>query len=179
MTGPMMSWAWTGWSICLTSIQMPRPGGGGACCLSTATGHISILEFLNFCDANKILIAFHSPHATHRLQHLDLGLFSPPRNYYSQWLNEFTSRSLGLPTMTKRSFFFFSFFLGGGDVFWKAFRVQSICSLWQKTGIFPWDAALVPDKLLGFQAYLIGRGEGPRGQDNAADTEQQCSSVWF
>jgi len=48
-------------------------------------GHNSHLNmrFINYTDQNRILLAFLSPHSTHRLQPLDVGLFRPLANYYT------------------------------------------------------------------------------------------------
>ena len=35
------------------------------------------MRFINYCDQNRILLAILSPHSTHRLQSLDVGLFAP------------------------------------------------------------------------------------------------------
>jgi hypothetical protein len=45
----------------------------------TLDGHASHLtmEFVNFCNAQKILLAVFSPHATHSLQPLHVVLFAP------------------------------------------------------------------------------------------------------
>ncbi|KAF2862271.1 hypothetical protein K470DRAFT_256232, partial [Piedraia hortae CBS 480.64] len=58
------------------------------------------LKFLQYYIAHKILP-------------LDVGLFFPLGNNYSQRLNSFTNMSLGQTTMTKRSFF---------GIFWPAFE---------------------------------------------------------
>jgi len=43
------------------------------------------MRFIEFCDANRILIAISSPHSTYSLQPLDVVLFSPlSRNYTAQ-----------------------------------------------------------------------------------------------
>jgi len=42
------------------------------------------IRFINYCDQNRILLAFLPPHSTHRLQPLDVGLFKPLANYYTQ-----------------------------------------------------------------------------------------------
>ena len=40
------------------------------------SSHIN-MRFLNWCEKNKVLVAVYPPHSTHRLQPLDLALFSP------------------------------------------------------------------------------------------------------
>jgi hypothetical protein len=51
--------------------------------------HIN-MNFLNWCDKHRILVAVYPPHTTHRLQPLDVSLFRPLANYYSQLLEQFT-----------------------------------------------------------------------------------------
>jgi hypothetical protein len=48
-------------------------------------GHGSHLtaDFIDFCDANRILLAIFPPHSTHSLQPLDVVLFSPLSQYYT------------------------------------------------------------------------------------------------
>jgi hypothetical protein len=46
------------------------------------------MKFLTWCKEHKVIVAVYPPHSTHRLQPLDIGLFSPLANYYSQELNE-------------------------------------------------------------------------------------------
>jgi hypothetical protein len=70
-------------------------------------GHGSHLtmEFINYCDDNKILLMTYPPHSTHSLQPLDVGIFSPLATGYSKQLEEFLHKSMGLSLITKRDFF--------------------------------------------------------------------------
>jgi hypothetical protein len=63
------------------------------------------LSFLEWCRSNRILVAVSSPHTTHRLQPLDVGLFSPLASYYSQSADAHSRLSQGLASVTKRDFF--------------------------------------------------------------------------
>jgi hypothetical protein len=96
------------------------------------------MAFINFCDAHRILLAIFPPHSTHRLQPLDVCLFSPLSTYYSQELNLFTMKHFGEMRFTKRHFFL---------VFWtawnKAFTPKNIASGWKKTGLYPHDPEIV------------------------------------
>ncbi len=49
--------------------------------------HIN-MKFLDWCEQNKMLVALYSSHSTHRLQPLNVSLFNPLTNYYSQNLND-------------------------------------------------------------------------------------------
>jgi DDE superfamily endonuclease/Tc5 transposase DNA-binding domain len=99
--------------------------------------HIN-MRFLTWCDENKILVCCYPPHTTHRLQPLDVSLFSPLATYYGQELNQFISESQGLCSITKRDFF---------RLFWvawqKAFTEANILSGWTKTGLNPIDQSIV------------------------------------
>lgn len=69
-------------------------------------GHGSHLnmKFIEWAYSHKILVATYPPHSTHRLQPLDVSLFSPLANYYSQELQQWIHRSQGLSRLSKRDF---------------------------------------------------------------------------
>jgi hypothetical protein len=62
------------------------------------------LAFIDYADGNRILLAVLPPHSTHRLQPLDVGLFSPLATYYSQEIDDLLASSQGLVRVTKRDF---------------------------------------------------------------------------
>lgn len=99
--------------------------------------HIN-MDFLDYCHKHRILVAVYPPHTTHRLQPLDVSLFSPLATYYSQELDQFIHQSQGLTELTKRDFF---------RLFWpafeKAFSLQNIQSGWSKTGLYPFNPSTV------------------------------------
>lgn len=86
----------------------------------------------------RILVLILPPHSTHRLQPLDVSLFSPLARYYTNGLNTLISTSLGYTNMCKRTFW---------RVFWpawnQAFSTTNIASAWAKTGLFPLDPKVV------------------------------------
>lgn len=96
------------------------------------------MKFLNYCQKHSILVAVYPPHSTHKLQPLDVGLFSPLATFYSKELNTFTQESQGLSQVKKRDFF---------RLFWlayeKAFTSENILSAFQKTGINPLDPSAI------------------------------------
>ena len=57
-------------------------------------GHLSHvnLEFINFCNQNRILALNLSLHSTHRLQPLDVSLFQPLSTAYSAELDNLTAK---------------------------------------------------------------------------------------
>ena len=70
------------------------------------SSHIN-LSFIDYADRNRILLAILPPHSTHRLQPLDIGMFSPLATYYSQEVDKFLSNSRGLTRIIKRQFWVF------------------------------------------------------------------------
>ncbi len=66
--------------------------------------HIN-MKFLDWCEQNKVLVTLYPPHSTHRLQPLNVSLFNPLANYYSQNLNDWIFKSQGLSRISKRDFF--------------------------------------------------------------------------
>ena len=105
------------------------------------SSHLNI-AFINVCDHLRILLMILPPHATHRLQPLDVSLFSPLARYYTNRLNDLLFKSLGLVSMSKRSFW---------KVFWpawnEAFCVENITSVYTKTGLWPFNPAIILDKI--------------------------------
>jgi hypothetical protein len=100
------------------------------------------MNFLDWCDKHRILVAVYPPHTTHRLQPLDVSLFAPLATYYSDSLEQFVHTTAGISSLGKRDFF---------TLFWpayiKAFTASNIESGWRKTGLFPWDPNIVLSKL--------------------------------
>ena len=98
------------------------------------------IRFLNWCYDHKILVAVYPPHSTHRLQPLNVSLYSPLSSYYSQELDNWTFKTGGLFSITKRAFF---------GLFWpafqKAFTEDNILSEWRKIGLQPFNPVLVLD----------------------------------
>ncbi len=99
--------------------------------------HIN-MKFLDWCEQNKMLVALYSSHSTHRLQPLNVSLFNPLANYYSQNLNDWIFKSQGLSRISKRDFF---------DLFWPAYQAAftsaNIKSEWEKTGLLPFNSSQV------------------------------------
>jgi hypothetical protein len=96
------------------------------------------MKFIDFCDKHRILLAILPPHSTHWLQPLDVSLFSPLAQYYSQELDLFQLQSEGFTRFRKRNFF---------ATFWKAwnrtFTEKNIFSGWKKTGLSPFNPEVV------------------------------------
>ncbi|KNG52820.1 pogo transposable [Stemphylium lycopersici] len=95
-------------------------------------------DFLNFCDANRILLAIFPPHSTHSLQPLDVVLFSPLAKHYTTALNRQLQQSQGHPISAKKAFF---------TNFWAAWsstmKPATIRRSFEATGVWPIDAQRV------------------------------------
>jgi hypothetical protein len=105
-----------------------------------------------------ILAAVYPPHSTHRLQSLDVGLFSTLATFYSQELDQFSPDSEGMTRLTKRDFF---------CLFWtaykKAFVAKNVQSGWQRTGLYHFEPYVV---LAKFQQKEPTTEERPSSSDS-------------
>jgi hypothetical protein len=63
------------------------------------------MDFTEYCDQNKILLAIYPPHSTHTLQPLNVSLFKPLSTAYLNEVSVFIERNQGLTLMSKRDFF--------------------------------------------------------------------------
>ena len=64
------------------------------------SSHIN-LKFIDYADRNRILLAVLPPHSTHRLQPLDVSVFSPLATYYTEEVDDL----LATPKATVREAF--------------------------------------------------------------------------
>jgi len=100
--------------------------------------HVS-WDFLQYCIQQKIIAFCLPPHSTNILQPLDVAVFSPYKNYYSQILErEFRYGRFGV---TKETFWPFL-----AEARAKAFTEATIKSAFACTGIWPLDRAKVLKK---------------------------------
>jgi len=97
-------------------------------------GHSSHVNMglVTLADDLRILLFILPPHTTHRLQPLDVGLFSPLSQAYSKRLDAYTHGGLGWVTMTKRMFW--PLFR---DAWKDSFTLANIKNAFKKTGIWP------------------------------------------
>ena len=109
--------------------------------IDSHSSHVN-LRFIDTCDRLRILLLILPPHATHRLQPLDVSLFAPLARLYTNNLNDYTANSLGLVSLSKRSFW---------RLFWpawqNAFTLANITSAFAKTGIWPLNPSIVLSKI--------------------------------
>ena len=102
------------------------------------SSHVN-LTFLDWCDHHRIVVMILPPHSTHRLQPLDVGLFSPLAVAYGIELATICAKSQGLTHMTKRDFW-----IPFNKAWKKSFTQKNIESAWAATGIWPQN----PDAML-------------------------------
>ncbi|KAI1665406.1 Pogo transposable element [Pyrenophora tritici-repentis] len=99
------------------------------------------MDFINYCNDHKILLAVYPPHATHTLQPLDVVMFKPLANAYSTELAEYLQDSQGLLNISKGDFF---------PLFWRAwsktFKPLLIKRSFEATGIHPPNPEVVLKK---------------------------------
>ena len=62
------------------------------------------MAFISLADSLRILILVLPPYTTHRLQPLNVGLFSPLARAYTKRLDAYTHEGLGWVSITKRLF---------------------------------------------------------------------------
>jgi hypothetical protein len=65
------------------------------------SSHVN-MAFLDWADKHRIIVHIIPPHSTHKLQSLDVGLFSPLSIAYSKQLDKMMHNSLGMVSMLKK-----------------------------------------------------------------------------
>jgi hypothetical protein len=96
------------------------------------------MEFIDYCDRHRILLIVLPPHSTHTLQPLDVVLFKPLSQAYSNELTNYLYKAQGLIPIKKGDFF---------PLFWSAwkssFTESLILKAFEATGIWPMDANVI------------------------------------
>jgi hypothetical protein len=112
-------------------------------------GHGSHLtmDFIEYCDRNRILLAIYPPHSTHTLQPLDVVMFKPLSSAYSTQISHFIERSQGLTSISKRDFY--PMFIAA----WEAsFKEETILKAFEATGLSPLNPEVI---LKRFRSHAI------------------------
>ncbi|CAE7002770.1 Pogo transposable element [Pyrenophora teres f. teres] len=96
------------------------------------------MDFIDYCDRHRILLIILPPHSTHTLQPLDVVLFKPLSQAYSNELTNHLHKAQGLTLIKKGDFF---------PLFWSAwissFTESLILKAFEATGIWPMDANVI------------------------------------
>jgi hypothetical protein len=99
------------------------------------------MDFIKYCDENRILLAILPPHSTHTLQPLDVALFKPLSTAYTTELSNFMYNCQGISSITKRDFY---------QLFHRAwhtaFTKSNIEAGFKATGLSPLNAEVVLKK---------------------------------
>jgi hypothetical protein len=103
-------------------------------------GHGSHLtmDFIEYCDQNRILLAIYPPHSTHTLQPLDVVMFKPLSSAYSDQVTAFMERCQGLTSMSKRDFY--PMFLAAWE---SSFKQETILKAFEATGLSPLNPEVI------------------------------------
>jgi hypothetical protein len=83
------------------------------------------MDFIKYCNQNKILLPVYPPHSTQMLQSLDVVMFKPLATGYSNEVTGFMERSQGLTSMSKRD------------------KETTILKVFEATGLSPFDPEVV------------------------------------
>ncbi|EFW19471.1 conserved hypothetical protein [Coccidioides posadasii str. Silveira] len=62
------------------------------------------MKYIEYTDANNILLAVLPPHSTHHLQPRNVGIFGPLSSTYSKYMDDFLCGGFGFNQMNKSSF---------------------------------------------------------------------------
>lgn len=136
---------------------LTRPKAGHAKRLLIMDGHSSHvnLRFIDTCDNHGVIVVILPPHSTHRLQPLDVAIFSPLATAYSHQIDGLIQSSHGFSRTTKRSFW--SMFRPA----WKtALTFANVRSAFAATAIHP----LGPDRVL----HKLKKTPSPLSSDSEA-----------
>ena len=106
--------------------------------LDNHESHVS-LKAVDFCRANGIVLLSLPPHCSHKLQPLDLTVFSPFKLYYNTAANEWMSQNPG----KRMSIYDVASLVG--IAFPKAFSHSNIVSGFRSTGISPLNSQVYGD----------------------------------
>jgi hypothetical protein len=115
-----------------------RPRTTGVWRLLVLDGHEShtTWQFINFCHEKKIIPLCLPPHATHLLQPLDVGIFSPLSHYYGLAVDKMIR--FGCQAISKSNFL---------ELYMEAhnttYKPTTILSAFRATGLIPFDPSAV------------------------------------
>lgn len=131
-------------------------------------GHGSHLtmDFINYCDEHRILLAILPPHSTHTLQPLDVVMFKPLSTAYSSALTTYLHKSQGLIPIKKGDFF---------PLFWEAwvasFRKQLVEKSFSATGIWPMEREVITQRFVKKAAN--------QGDDSLNEASANRPNTWL
>jgi hypothetical protein len=100
--------------------------------------HIT-MDFLDYCDQNRVLVMIFPPHSTHTLQPLDVVMFKPLSSAYSKALTNRLHNAQGLVAIKKGDFF---------PLFWEAWtqsfnKKELVLKSFEATSIWPTNVEVI------------------------------------
>jgi hypothetical protein len=118
-----------------------KAGRGYQLLILDSHGSHLTMDFIEYCDRNRILLAIYPPHSTHTLQPLDVVMFKPLSSAYSAQIASFMERSQGLTSMSKRDFY--PMFMAA----WEAsFKEATILKAFEATSLSPFNPEVILDR---------------------------------
>jgi hypothetical protein len=129
-------------------------------------GHGSHLtmDFIEYCDRNRILLAVYPPHSTHTLQPLNVVMFKPLSSAYSAQVASFMERCQGLTSISKRDFY--PMFITA----WEAsFKKATILKAFEVTGLSPFNPEVILKRF---------NQPAQSGQSSDSDSSALSASDW-
>jgi hypothetical protein len=93
-------------------------------------------EFIDYCSQNNIICLWMPPHASHLLQPLDVGCFSPLKTAYSKQIEHLVKNKIHHITKVE-------FLPAFKQAFDQAFTLSNIQGAFRGSGIFPFDPKAV------------------------------------
>jgi hypothetical protein len=121
------------------------------------------MDFIEYCDKNRVLLAIFPPHSTHSLQPLDVVCFAPLAGSYTDELTTHTQCSQGLLPLKKGDFFL---------LFWRAwtsaFTEKLILKSFESTGIWPMERDVI---LKIFHSRTPDEADQPKSSPVIADED--------
>lgn len=115
--------------------------------------HLSV-EVLEKASAAGVVILTFPPHTSHRLQPLDVSVYSPFKTYYNQAVGHWLLNNPG-KTMT-----IYNIAEIVGQIYWKALSTSNIVNGFRKTGIYPFNRSTFSEDFLAVNflaAYVTDR----------------------
>ena len=98
------------------------------------------MQFIEYCEAHKIIPLCLPPHSTHLLQPLDVGIFSPLSKAYRKRLHDFAF--YGAINITKPTFL--EYYQAARD---EAISSTNMASAWRATGLLLFNPLVILKKI--------------------------------
>jgi hypothetical protein len=102
--------------------------------------HLTI-DFIDYCNRNRILLAIFSPNSTHRIQPLDVIMFKPLSSGYSLKVSSFIEKCQSFTSMGKQDFY--PLFVAAWE---SSFMETTILRAFEATGLSPFNSEVILER---------------------------------